>query len=193
MLGILSRNVPWKLPCLKQRKQLKKDAMSKGIFRWLVAGSLPRKWPGLLRFSLRDNRAWFCFIMSACFLNCETKKITNNPNHNQYTCPSSEAPLMNCGIPQGLQYWSPRCGKVSMLMPVGWIDTYHKSSRCAAEGSGVWGVMLAGRGGLFEEVVPILYVLLYIFLGSPLTCLILVCKHHLHSDSPSFHIQKPVM
>lgn len=101
--------------------------MPKGIFRWLGAGSLPRKWPGLLRFSLRDNRAWFCFIMSACFINCEMKKIANNANHNQCTCPS-EAPLMhrhttrllNLHLRKGMgqhHFWSPNRSMTNLRCP----------------------------------------------------------------------------
>ena len=59
------------------------------VARWL-------KW--LLRFNLRDNRAWLCFIMFAYPINCEMKKITNTANHNQCTCPSADAPSMKMHI-----------------------------------------------------------------------------------------------
>ena len=51
------------------------------------------KW--LLRFSLRDNRAYFCFLMSACSITVATKKIANSENQTQCTSPSAEAPSIS--------------------------------------------------------------------------------------------------
>lgn len=149
-------------PAWNKESSWKKMQCQKGIFRWLVAGSLPRKWPGLLRFSLRDNRALFCFIMSACFINCEMVKITNNANHKQYTCPSSE----------GNHWWIAAYHKAVLK-----ISTCRSRSLCSCQSVGSTpttnplgvlrdlGVMGGDAGSslgrLFEEVVRIFYVLLF--------------------------------
>lgn len=51
-------------------------------------------------------------------------------------------------------------------MPVGWIDTYHKSSRCAAEGSGGDGGWCGQQLG---EIVwrGCIFMYFYLFLGNP--------------------------
>lgn len=69
-----------------------------------------------------------------------------------------------------------------MLMPVGWIDTYHKFSRCAAEGSGGLGGWCGQQLGeiVWRGCTYFLCTSIF-FLGNPLTWLILVCKYCLDS------------